>query len=78
MLLSIEAQLCTRNVSHVLCALQLKKAFVVETFCTLYVCTAVLQCSTTFVLKLSTDDGMICLLTFQLLNLYGVLGINTS
>ena len=45
-LLSIEAQLCTPNVSHTLCALQLMKAFVVETFCTLYVC------STTFVLNL--------------------------
>ena len=33
------------------CALQLMKAFVVETFCTLYVCTAMLQCST-FVLNL--------------------------
>ena len=35
---------------HALCALQLMKAFVVEMFCTLYVCTAVLQCST-FVLN---------------------------
>ena len=56
MLLSIEAQLCTRKECKTFrprrpFALQLKKAFVVETFCTLYVCTAVLQCSTTFVLN---------------------------
>ena len=50
----------SRTTSHT--HLQLKKAFVVETFCTLYVCTAVLQCSTTFVLNLWAQQEWVCIL----------------
>ena len=37
----------TMSLTHIVHCNSVMKAFVVKTFCTLYVCTAVLQCSTT-------------------------------